>query len=106
MVVTAAARADLQAILAHTARTFGTAQRGLYRDAIGVTLDVLRSGPAPTGSRPLDPNKPDELRRLAIRGVRSPHLLVFRQASPRTVVVLRVLHAAMDLTRHLPEEDG
>lgn len=96
----------MQAILAHTARTFGTVQRRLHEEAVVATLGVLRLGPKPAGSRPIDPDKPDGLRRHAIRGTRSPHLLVFRQAPPRRIVVLRVLHAVVDLRRHLPEWDG
>ncbi|WP_431282047.1 type II toxin-antitoxin system RelE/ParE family toxin [Humitalea sp. 24SJ18S-53] len=96
--LTQKAISNIGGILAWTARHFGPAQRDLYRRAIEQALVLLQQGPGVPGSRPAHGDRP-EFRVLALRG-RSRHVVMFRERAPGEVVVLRVLHDAMDPQRH------
>lgn len=103
--VAAPARADLRAVIAWTRREFGPVQARRYRMAVEAALASLgERGPMLAGSRPAHPSRP-ELRRFRLSG-RGRHALIYREAPARTVIVLRVLHDAMDLARHMPPPDA
>lgn len=111
--VTASAREDIRQILSWTQRHFGEAARIRYKTLISTAIqDVLRQ-----------PDRPGvKVRRELAEGLhtyhlsfsrerageisgpvkRPRHLLVFRFENPKTIVILRVLHDRMELSRHLP----
>jgi toxin ParE1/3/4 len=100
--VTGPARSDIAAALAWTRDTFGPAQTDLYRDKITEALKRLRAGPDLPSTSALATIAPG-IRRLALRPP-ARHVLIYRAVEERRILVLRLLHAAMDLPRHLPRE--
>lgn len=107
-----AARTDIARLLRSSAADFGEAARVRYAAHIGTALDDLLSDPL----RPKSAARPElqagvrtyhlrhcRRRGAAVRGaVKAPrHLIVYLTPTPDLVVVLRVLHDAMDLDRHL-----
>ena len=102
VVVTDPARGDIRAALHRTRDEFGTGQAERYRAAIRAALQRLRAGPSVPGSRPVHPSRPG-LRKLHLSG-RARHVLIFRQGEGHVLFVVRVLHDAMDVIRHLPPE--
>lgn len=99
------ARVDLQLAIAWSRQTFGEAQAERYRKALQAAVDSLRHAPLGTGTRDRADLGPG-VRLLHMRraGQRGRHCLVYRLIEPETVILLRVLHDAMDLARHLPPE--
>lgn len=112
LVVSGVARADIQAILEISERDFGPKARARYADLIGAALEALRQSPTRAGAT-LRPDIGDGVfvfhlaraRRFRARErVRRPrHLIVFKIAKPKTLVIGRVLHDAMDIVQHVPE---
>ncbi|MFZ4408138.1 MAG: type II toxin-antitoxin system RelE/ParE family toxin [Paracraurococcus sp.] len=100
VVVTRPAQEDLRGILRWTRDQFGQGQEAVYAGLIEAAIRSLRAGPAPLGSRVAHPHRID-LRKLPI-GRTSPHLLIYRAVPEGRIEVLRVLHGAMDIARHLP----
>jgi toxin ParE1/3/4 len=104
--LTAAAQADFEGILRWTEGQFGRAQAHRYADTISAALDTLTAGPAIPGATKRD----DILEGIfALHVARSSrkgrHFIMFRigQTTDGDVSeVLRLLHDAMDLERHLP----
>lgn len=101
-----AAEADFEQILQWTAEHFGEDQAGVYAQTLLAALDALKEGPTLTGVK-----ERDELLKgvftlhAARRGRKARHLIVFRAMSERdekVIQVLRILHDAMDIQRHLP----
>jgi len=109
--LTAAAEADLEEILCWTVDQFGEAQARIYADTISAALSDLAAGPTVSGAKRRD----DILKgtftlHVARKGRKGRHFVMFRvgRAPDRAAIeVLRVLHDAMDLPRHLPPaEEG
>ncbi len=113
LVVSAIARVDIQAILEISEGEFGPRARARYADLIGAALEALRQNP----TRPGATLRPDigegvfvfhlaHARRFRARErVRRPrHLIVFKIANSGTVLIGRVLHDAMDIVQHVPED--
>ncbi len=104
--LTAAAEADFGEILRWTVDQFGEAQARIYAETISAALNDLAAGPAIVGARKRD----DILKgiftlHVARKGRKGRHFVMFRvgRAPNREVIeVLRLLHDAMDLQRHLP----
>lgn len=117
-----AARADMEDLLAWSEQRFGVAARRRYEALLAAALlDV-----AEDGSRPGIQARPelgagifsDHLffsRKRAASGAsgggagkvqRPRHLLVGRMAEPGHADIVRVLHDAMELSRHLPGDEG
>jgi len=99
--LSAAAEADYDAILGWTDQRFGAAQAAACADALAASLARLEGGPAIPGAR-----QRDEIAAglLSVHvGRRARHLILFRvaDAADRTIDVLRILHDAMDLARHV-----
>jgi toxin ParE1/3/4 len=102
----AAAEVAFANILKWTAENFGTRQARAYRDALLQAVAELAEGPDIVGSKPRD----EILRGLrtihiARRGRRGRHLLMYR-AKDQTIEIVRILHDAMELDRHLPSVAG
>ena len=79
-------------------------------ESLGVsveTLPALESGPVAPGSATRDEIMPG-LRSLHIarRGRPGRHFILYRAADGNVVEVLRILHDAMELSRHMPKESG
>lgn len=106
--LTEAAERDLREIVRWTAGRFGREQARTYLAILRRTFRVLATGPAVPGAR-ARADLGDQLYTLhaARGGPRARHLIVFR-VTPREgdglVEVLRILHDAMDLARHLSPE--
>jgi len=98
----AAAEIDFANILKWTAENFGPSQAGIYRDTLLQTIDELAEGPEIVGSKARD-----EIMRglrtlhVARHGRRGRHFLMYR-VKKETIEVVRILHDAMELGRHLP----
>ncbi|WP_309604183.1 type II toxin-antitoxin system RelE/ParE family toxin [Phenylobacterium sp.] len=108
------AQADIARLLRSSAADFGEAARLRYAALIATALDDLLSDPL----RPTSAARPElqpgvrtyhlrhcRRRSAAGRGaVKTPrHLIVYLTPTPDLVVVLRVLHGAMDLERHIED---
>lgn len=104
-----AAKADLRGIVDWTAEHFGDGQAKAYSSTISTAIRALTAGPDTIGVRSRDDlGKGVFILPVARSGRRGRHLIVFRVASDRnarTLQVLRVLHDAMDLPRHVAMDD-
>ena len=109
--LTAAAEADFEEILRWTVDQFGEAQARIYTETISAALNDLAAGPTIVGAR----KRNDILKgiftlHVARKGRNGRHFVMFRvgRAPDREVIeVLRLLHDAMDLQRHLhPAEES
>ena len=107
--LTATAEDDFEEILHWTVTQFGEAQARIYAETLSAALNDLAAGPTVMGARKRD----DILKGLftlhvARRGRKGRHFVMFRvgRAPDRDVIeVLRLLHDAMDLQRHLPSAE-
>lgn len=103
--LTAVAEADFAQILRWTAAQFGTRQAQAYARTLSLAIEALSQGPEVLGASPRDDIAPG-LRALHVArgGRKGRHLVIFRElpAEEAAVIeVLRILHDAMDLPRHL-----
>lgn len=101
LVVTAAARADLDEIRRHTVQRWGEEQWRRYGSAIQKRLSSLRLSSLRRRSGMGAP-RPE-----IAQGYRSilvgRHLVFYREAET-SIVIMRILHASMDHVRHIDEE--
>jgi toxin ParE1/3/4 len=85
---------------------FGEAQARIYAETISAALNDLAAGPTIVGARKRDDIlKGISTLHVARKGRKGRHFVMFRvgRAPDREVIeVLRLLHDAMDLQRHLP----
>jgi toxin ParE1/3/4 len=102
------AERDLAEIAEWTVQRFGVDQARRYGTAIEATLHGLRRAPDVLGARLRPELGPDIWSVPVLAGrARSRHVVVFTwnpYERPVRVQVLRILHATMDFTRHLPPE--
>lgn len=105
--LTKSAESDYQSILVWTLREFGDLQARIYADTLSAALVALTAGPATVGAK-----KRSEIGKgiftlhVARDGHKGRHFVLFRVGPgthSRSIEVLRLLHDAMDLTRHIPE---
>lgn len=107
-----AAEADFHQILRWTAERFGEAQARAYADTLSQAIEALGEGPRVAGARARDDIAKGLIALHVARGGRKGrHFVLYRVGSPArppAIDVLRLLHDAMDLRRHLEpgEEDG
>ena len=107
--LTAAAEVDFEDILLWTIDQFGDVQAHVYAETIVAALNVLATGPTASGAR-----KRDDI----LKGIFTLHVArtdrkgrpvvmfrVGRESDGDVIDVLRLLHDAMDLPRHLPPID-
>ena len=105
--LTAAGEADVRDIVRWTANRFGVAQARAYADTLSRAIRALAEGPAVPGARRReDIAKGIMALHVARGGRKGRHIVLYRVAapvSPPGIDVLRVLHDAMDLPRHMGE---
>lgn len=105
----AAAEADIEDILRWTAERFGERQAQTYANTFAAALEELSEGPEASGARARgEVAKGLFTLHVARRGRKARHFVMFRigrDNQTEVIEVLRVLHDAMDLPRHLPLED-
>ena len=105
--LTAAAEADFQNIIDWTLDQFGDKQARVYENTLTAALDALTDGPTTVGVK----ERPEIAKGLFTLHIargdrRGRHFVLFRVAEKgrgRTIEVLRLLHDAMDLDRHIPD---
>lgn len=112
----AAARADLVDILEHSEREFGLAARQRYEQLMTTALHDISEAAERPGSA-ARPELGDGIRswhlrlsreRARVEGVivhRPRHLILYSIIDDATVGVLRILHDAMELHRHVGDND-
>jgi toxin ParE1/3/4 len=101
--LSAAAEVDFANIVGWTAENFGAKQSRVYRDTLVQAMGDLADGPEVAGSKARDEIMAG-LRTLHVtrRGRRGSHFLMYRAAPDSTIEIVRILHDAMDLQRHIP----
>lgn len=105
--LTAAAERDFQSILTWTAEQFGEAQARAYADILTAAIRALTDGPDVLTSKARDEIGPGlRILHAARFGRRARHLLLYRAAPDAVIHMLRILHDAMDIERHVSGEDG
>jgi toxin ParE1/3/4 len=99
------AEADYDEILRWTARRFGVVQAASYGNLIAAVLARLERGPNIAAVQRRD-EVGAGLRTLHV-GRRGRHIILFRISSDLELAidVLRILHDAMDLVRHVRQDD-
>ncbi|WP_166144930.1 type II toxin-antitoxin system RelE/ParE family toxin [Methylosinus sp. RM1] len=104
----AEAEREFLRILQYTAETFGPRQTAIYKATLMDALAELTQGPNVAGSVRRDEILPGvRTLHLARRGRRrGRHFIMYRVAEGKVVEVLRILHDAMDLARHVPPDIG
>lgn len=108
--LTAAAEADIADIVEWTAETLGPTQARVYARTLTAAITALSGGPRVAGAKPRNDVAQGVFVLHVARGRRKGrHFIVFRPTrdpSGSFVNVLRVLHDAMDLARHVePSEE-
>jgi toxin ParE1/3/4 len=107
--LTAAAEVDFEDILRWTVERFGDAQARAYAETLSSALEALVAGPSVIGAKARDDiAKGLFTLHVARQGRKGRHFVVFRIGRDRereVIEVLRLLHDAMDLPRHLPPVD-
>jgi toxin ParE1/3/4 len=105
-----AAATDFASILQWTAEQFGTGQARVYDGTLRAALNDLHDGPGIAGVRRRDEIGSDlATLHVARGGRRGRHFILFRVRAgeqPPVVEVLRILHDAMDLARHVPSSES
>jgi toxin ParE1/3/4 len=99
------AESDYQSIIAWTLKEFAAAQARTHAAVLSAALVALTDGPATIGAKERREfgNRIFTLH-VARRGQKGRHFVLVRISSgkhERHIEVLRLLHDAMDLTRHL-----
>jgi toxin ParE1/3/4 len=99
------AEADFTRILRQTADTFGKRQVRIYQTTLTQALAALHAGPDVLGSSARDEIQPG-LRSLHIarKGRRGRHFIMYRPVAGQVIEVVRILHHAIDLARHIPPD--
>ena len=105
--LTGVSEADIRDIVLWTANRFGEVQARVYADTLSRAMQVLAEGPTVPGARRRD-DIADGVMALHVArdGRKGRHVLVYRvgvPSDPPVIDVLRVLHDAMDLRRHVGE---
>ena len=107
--LTAAAAADIDAIVAWTAEHLGKAQARTYARTLVAALRDLQEGPALSGAKERNEiSKGLFSLHVGRRGRKGRHIVLFRlgtDAERLCIDVLRILHDSMDLQRHASEAD-
>lgn len=110
------ARNDIADILDHSAERFGQSARRRYALLLEIAFEDLGLDPLRAGTQER-PELGDGIRIYHIRhsrkragesdgAVGAPrHLIAFRRPSPDRLLIVRVLHDAMDMARHLSPDD-
>lgn len=99
------AEADFAEILRYKRERFGAGQARAYKALLMGALASLENGPVAPGSANREEIMPG-LRSLHVsrRGRSGRHFVLYRPTEGNVVEVLRILHDAMELSRHLRKE--
>jgi toxin ParE1/3/4 len=109
-----AAADDIASLLDYSTEQFGSAARQRYEVLIATGLEDLRSDALRSASidRPELGVRTYHLRHCRMRATSSVgavgaprHILVYEVSADELVRIIRVLHDAMELERHLPKAD-
>lgn len=104
--LTAAAEADFRNILLWTVENFGELQASAYAKTIADALAALTAGPDVPGAKARDDIVPGLFSlHVARKKRKGRHFVLFRivrRENREIVEVLRILHDAMELERHVP----
>lgn len=106
--LSATAERDFDDILDWTKVNFGPLQLEAYRDVIRDAILELRGGPNAPGTIARDDISPGlKAMHVARRGRRGRHFVLFRVADQqtRTIEIVRLLHDARVLGRHVPDDE-
>jgi toxin ParE1/3/4 len=108
--LTDAAQADFYDIISWTAEQFGELQARRYEATITQALAALIDGPNRIGARTRGDILPELMSlHVARAGNKGRHFILFRltgDEGEETIEVLRILHDAMDLARHVRPRRG
>jgi toxin ParE1/3/4 len=97
--------ADVDDIYAWTGAHFGLMQAEKYLELIELSVDEIAVRPDGPLTRRHPGMHPDaRTLHLARTGLHAKHFLLFRHTEDGEIEVGRLLHDAMDLAEHLPEE--
>lgn len=105
--LTAAAESDFKRIIEWTIDHFGEPQARAYAQTLSMALEALTEGPSAIGAK----RREEILKGLlslhvARQGRKGSHFVLFRVSPDGDAIdVLRLLHDATDLPRHLGRED-
>lgn len=86
-------QSDIEDIWRYTAKTWSVQQANDYTDTLSYAFDELAAWPS--RARACDEVR-ESYRRISIE-----HHMVYLRVEPYGVVIVRILHKAMDATRHL-----
>jgi toxin ParE1/3/4 len=104
--LTKTAELDYQQVIDWTLKNFGDRQARIYADTLSAALGALTAGPVTVGAlERSEIGKGIFTLHVARGGHKGRHFVLFRvgpEGHPRYIEVLRLLHDAMDLTRHAP----
>jgi toxin ParE1/3/4 len=107
--LTAAAETDFEAIIGWTFGQFGDVQARVYAEVLASAVEALTAGPDLPGVKARSEiGKHLFTLHVAREGRRGRHFVLFRvdaASGRRHIDVLRILHDAMDLQRHAPEDE-
>jgi toxin ParE1/3/4 len=104
--LTKTAESDYQSIIVWTLREFGDLQARIYADTLSAALVALSAGPTTVGAKERSEIGKGVFTLHVARGAHNGRDFVLFRVGPgkhqRHIEVLRLLHDAMDLTRHVP----
>lgn len=107
--LTATAEADFRDILRWTTEQFSEQQARAYATTLSSAVEALAAGPSVIGVSTRDDVAPGLFSlHVARQGHKGRHFVMFRigrQRDRHVIEILRILHDAMDLPRHLPPSD-
>lgn len=107
--LSAMAEADFEGIVTWTAQRFGADQALTYAETLSEALVALSGGPATIGVKARDDiGLGLHTLHVARLGRKGRHFILFRVGSSEgrpCIDVLRVLHDAMDIARHLSSDE-
>lgn len=106
--VSTAADVDFDEIVRWTANNFGDTQASDYAETIQRAIHALRAGPDIIGVRVRDEiSLGYRTLHIARDGRRGRHLILFRVSGmiERRLMIVRILHDARDLSRHIPPDE-
>lgn len=109
VLLTTSAERDIRDIVRWTEARFGIVQARTYADKLSDALAALADGPGVADARARDDIARGLFTLHVARGTqRGRHFVLFRinhDQNGEFIEVLRLLHDAMDLARHLPDPD-
>jgi toxin ParE1/3/4 len=97
----------MEDIVRWTVGRFGRRQARIYARTLASAIEALTRGPSVPGATARDEIGPGLFSlHVARQGRRGRHFILFRVQgeNPSVIDVLRLLHDAMDLARHVPTE--